>query len=169
MLWVERTSDPHLTSPYKGEEFRHSSRRSLIARVSRPSAHTDRSVAFGVAFHKTLPGYSESTRSGAPQVPGVNMSKSPESVPPERPAQSARDCAAGSANPGTARQGKCQQTGERWFLLARHAAIVDRYAYSSFCVGSARAVLEKCFRCFAFGKSSMTPSIGHPPGRILPD
>jgi hypothetical protein len=23
------------------------------------------------------------------------------------------------------------QTGERWFLLARHAAIVDRYAYSS--------------------------------------
>ena len=23
------------------------------------------------------------------------------------------------------------QTGERWFLLARHAAVVDRYSYSS--------------------------------------
>ena len=41
------------------------------------------------------------------------MSKDPESVPFVR------------------RVLQISQTGERWLLLARHAAIVDRYAYSS--------------------------------------
>jgi hypothetical protein len=41
------------------------------------------------------------------------MSKDPESVPFVR------------------RVLQISQTGERWLLLARHAAIVDRYAYSN--------------------------------------
>ena len=41
------------------------------------------------------------------------MSKDPESVPFVR------------------RVLQISQTNERWFLLARHAAIVDRYSYSS--------------------------------------
>jgi hypothetical protein len=40
------------------------------------------------------------------------MSKDPESVPFVR------------------RVMQISQTGERWFTLARHAAIVDQYAYS---------------------------------------
>ena len=55
-------------------------------------------------------GCSESTRSG--------VSKNPESVPPVRPARNAWVCAAGSANPGTARQGKCQP--HRRTLVAKH-------------------------------------------------
>jgi hypothetical protein len=42
------------------------------------------------------------------------MSKAPESVPFVR------------------RVLQISQTGERWFLLARHAAVVDRCAYSIF-------------------------------------
>ena len=38
------------------------------------------------------------------------MSQNPESVPSAHPARRVGICAAGSANPGTARQGRCQPT-----------------------------------------------------------
>ena len=73
-------------------------------RISSPMGTTD----LRVISHPL--GCSESTRSG--------VSKNPESVPPVRPARNAWVCADGLANPGTARQDKCQP--HRRTLVAKH-------------------------------------------------
>jgi len=58
------------------------------------------------------------------------MSKNPESVPFVRQVM------------------QISQTDERWFLLARHAAVVDRFAYSSpFTWVRQVSFLESCLKC----------------------
>jgi len=70
----------------------------------------------------TISGRLENSSGGAIRTHGLRvMSNAPESVPfVQRVLQTLAPAASA----------RVSQTDERWFLLTRHAAVVDRYSYS---------------------------------------